>query len=125
MPSLLHTFVPEPYRRSPVVTVFAPVPPEVAPSADASVSAPAESKLEVAVDPNAAEVKAEKRVVEALPNVASPVKFEVEEKVEEACETRPFVSVTSPVSVEAPVTPSVDEKVPAPPEKVPTVAEFA
>lgn len=56
------------------------MPPEVAPSALASVSAPAELKEEVAVEPKPQFPKHESAVVEAFAKIAVPVKVGLAEK---------------------------------------------
>ena len=57
-------------------------------------------------------------VVDALPLESRPT------TVEDACETKPFAKVPRPVKMEVPVTPKVDENVPAPPVSVPTGEMF-
>ena len=64
---------PLPKRREPSAIEESPVPPEPMPKADASVSAPVDEKLEVAVAPKYDGPYEENRVVDALPNVARPV----------------------------------------------------
>ena len=79
--------------------------PDVPDSAPASVSAPAELKLEVAVEPKEALVSADNQVEEALVSVVEPVTPSV-------VENEPDVPVRAPTSVSAPAELKVDVAVP-------------